>query len=67
MVDIAPAIEAMREFDKGAARIFETQPFNRITIAKAFERGFNIHSDYSRKVCRLVEITAQLDALERKN
>lgn len=62
---IQTAADLIAEFNPAAARVFVAQPFRREAIAKAFRAGFRVHSDYSAKVCELVEKTARLDRLNR--
>jgi hypothetical protein len=62
---VKDAAALMAEFNPQAARLFESRPFQRVAIAKAFEGGFKKHSDYSRKICDLINRTAAADVKHR--
>jgi len=63
---IEDAAALIAEFDANAARVFLTQPFNRLAIVAAFTSGFRAHSARSLKVCDLVERVAILDSAARQ-
>lgn len=62
---INEAAALMAEFDKGAANIYRTRPFNRVGIAKAFRAGFRTHSKRSLKVCDILDRVAEVDVKMR--
>lgn len=59
------AAALLAEFSPALARAFVSQPFNRGALAQAFRAGFRRHSDYSLKVCDLIDAIAHLDQLNR--
>jgi len=59
------AANLIAEFSVATAAAFRSQPFNRVSLAIAFEAGFRAHSDYSRKVCEFVLVAAQSDVNDR--
>lgn len=65
MNHIAEAADLIREFSPATAAAFLAKPFHRAALAEAFEAGFRTHSDYSRKVCAFVRLSAHADQLDR--
>ena len=60
------AADLMAQFDRNAANVFRTQPFNRVTIAKAFRTGFRIHSAHTLRICDLLDQVAAADVQGRR-
>lgn len=60
------AADLMAQFDRNAANVFRTQPFNRVAIAKAFRIGFRAHSAHTLRVCDLLDQVAAADVQSRR-
>lgn len=60
------AADLMAQFDRNAANVFRTKPFNRVAIAKAFRAGFRIHSAHTLRVCDLLDRVAAADVQARR-
>lgn len=56
----------IREIDPATARVFLARPFYREQIAKAFRGGFRRHSEYTAKLCDLIDVVVKLDKLNRQ-
>jgi hypothetical protein len=63
---IQEAANLIAEFDAAAARVFVSRPFHRAALAKAFRAGFRTHSDYTLKVCALIDGIVHLDQINRQ-